>query len=59
MAQRLGVRVGYGAVDAKDRQVPLGALLAALFEGPEPLAEAGARRALPYLPCHTRCPHPH
>jgi DNA-binding CsgD family transcriptional regulator len=50
MAGRGGFRVGAGAVAPSDQVVPMGALLAALFDGREPLADPSARRRLPYLP---------
>jgi hypothetical protein len=37
-------------IDAADQVVPVSALVAALFDGPKPLADRDARRALPYLP---------
>jgi len=50
MAGRAGVRAGFGAVQASDQVVPMGSLIAALFDGREPLADPGARHRLPYLP---------
>jgi hypothetical protein len=52
MAKRAGFRVGTGAVAPSDQVVPMGGLLAALFDGREPLIDPGARRRLPYRPEH-------
>jgi len=50
LADEFGVRVGRGAIDARDQVVPMSAFVAALFDGPEPLADPGARRELHYAP---------
>ncbi len=50
MAGRAGVRAGFGAVQASDQLVPMGALIAALFDGREPLVDPGALRSLHFLP---------
>jgi hypothetical protein len=46
MAGRTGIRVGSGTIDSGNQIVPLSALCAALFDGPEPLLD---RRALRHL----------
>jgi AAA ATPase domain/Enoyl-(Acyl carrier protein) reductase len=50
IAESLRIRVGWGAIDAEDQVVPMSALVAALFDGPRPLADLGTRHGLPYLP---------
>lgn len=50
MASRAGVRAGFGAVQASDQVVPMGGLIAALFDGREPLVDPGALRSLHFLP---------
>ena len=50
MAARAGFRAGIGAVPPSDQVVPMGGLVAALFDGREPLVEPGARHRLHYLP---------
>ena len=50
MASQAGVRAGVGAVQASDQVVPMAGLIAALFDGREPLADPAARRLLPFLP---------
>jgi DNA-binding CsgD family transcriptional regulator/tetratricopeptide (TPR) repeat protein len=50
MAARAGFRVGMGAVAPGDQVVPMGGLVAALFDGREPLIDPGARHRLHYLP---------
>jgi hypothetical protein len=50
MAGWTGVRAGLGAVQASDQVVPMGGLVAALFDGREPLVDPGARRQLHFLP---------
>jgi DNA-binding CsgD family transcriptional regulator/tetratricopeptide (TPR) repeat protein len=49
MARRLGVQVGTAAVDVRDRLVPMGVLIEALFDGSPPLLDRGALRDLPML----------
>jgi hypothetical protein len=43
-------RAGFGAVQASDQVVPMGGLVAALFEGREPLVDPAARHRLHFLP---------
>jgi DNA-binding CsgD family transcriptional regulator/tetratricopeptide (TPR) repeat protein len=50
IATRAGIRVGSGAVDSNDQIVPMGALFAALFDGPDPLLDRGTLRDLHSLP---------
>ncbi len=50
MAGRTGVRAGFGAVQASDQAVPMSGLIAALFDGREPLVDPGALRSLHFLP---------
>ncbi|MFZ1996173.1 MAG: LuxR C-terminal-related transcriptional regulator [Solirubrobacteraceae bacterium] len=50
MATRAGIRAGSGAVDNNDQIVPMGALFAALFDGPQPLLDRGTLRELHSLP---------
>jgi DNA-binding CsgD family transcriptional regulator len=50
LARGLGIRVGTGAMVASDQRIPLAALLAALFEGDEPLLDTSVRSTLHYLP---------
>jgi hypothetical protein len=50
MAGRAGIRAGFGAVQVSDQVVPMGGLVAALFDGREPLADPGARHRLHFLP---------
>ena len=50
MADRAGVRAGFGAVQASDQVVPMGGLVAALFDGREPLVDPAARHWLHFLP---------
>jgi DNA-binding CsgD family transcriptional regulator len=50
MANRTGVRAGFGAVQASDQVVPMGGLVAALFDGREPLVDPAARHRLLFLP---------
>jgi DNA-binding CsgD family transcriptional regulator len=50
MAGRAGVRAGFGAVQASDQVVPMVGLVAALFDGREPLVDPAARGRLHFLP---------
>jgi AAA ATPase domain len=50
MAGRAGVRAGFGAVQASDQVVPMAGLVAALFDGREPLVDPAARCRLHFLP---------
>jgi hypothetical protein len=50
IATGLGLTVGSGVVAARDQAVPMGALLAALFEGRAPVVDPAAWSALHYLP---------
>ena len=50
MAGQAGVRAGFGAVQASDQVVPMAGLIAALFDGREPLVDPAARHRLPFLP---------
>src|SRR4029077_5741153 len=50
LADEFGVRVGLGAIDARDQGVPMSAFVAALFDRPEPLVDPRARRELHYAP---------
>jgi predicted ATPase len=50
IAGRVGVQVGTGAVDARDRLVPMGVLIRALFDGSPPLLNRGALRDPHTLP---------
>jgi DNA-binding CsgD family transcriptional regulator len=50
MAGRAGIRAGFGAVQASDQVVPMGGLVAALFDGREPLVDPAARHRLHFLP---------
>jgi DNA-binding CsgD family transcriptional regulator len=50
MARRAGIRVGSGTIDSGNQIVPLSALFAALFDGPEPLLDGRALRQLHSLP---------
>src|SRR4029077_10722828 len=50
LADEFGVRVGLGAIDARDQGVPMSAFVAALFDRPEPLVDPGARGELHYAP---------
>ncbi len=50
IARGAGLNVGSGVVAARDQAVPMGALLAALFEGSAPVVEPAAWSALHYLP---------
>jgi DNA-binding CsgD family transcriptional regulator len=49
-ASQAGVRAGFGAVQASDQVVPMAGLIAALFDGREPLVETAARHRLHFLP---------
>src|SRR5437899_5061399 len=46
IARSLGIRVGRSAADPSETMVELAALLAALFDGPEPLLDPGALSTL-------------
>jgi DNA-binding CsgD family transcriptional regulator len=50
MADPAGVRAGFGVVQASDQVVPMGGLVAALFDGREPLVDPAARHRLHFLP---------
>jgi DNA-binding CsgD family transcriptional regulator len=50
IARRMSFRVGSGAAEPVESAVELAPLMAALFEGPEPLLNREALRALPALP---------
>ena len=50
LAERVGMRPGYGRADAGDHPVPMGPFFGALFDGPKPLVDPGARSRLHYLP---------
>ncbi len=50
MASQAGVRAGLGAVQASDQVVPMAGLIAALFDGREPLVDPAARHRLHFLP---------
>ena len=50
MASRTGIRAGFGAVQASDQVVPMGGLVAALFDGREPLVDPGVLSTLHFLP---------
>jgi len=50
MAGRAGIRVGSGTINSGNQIVPLSALFAALFDGPEPLLDRRALRHLHSLP---------
>ena len=49
-ARGIGLAVGSGVVAPRDQAVPMGALLAALFEGRAPVVDPAAWSALHYLP---------
>jgi DNA-binding CsgD family transcriptional regulator len=50
MASQAGVRAGLGAMQASDQVVPMAGLIAALFDGREPLVDPAARHRLHFLP---------
>ena len=50
VAERCGLRPGYGQAVAGDHTVPMAPLFAALFDGPQPLVNPGERGRLHYLP---------
>jgi DNA-binding CsgD family transcriptional regulator len=50
MASQAGVRAGFGAVQASDQVVPMAGLIAALFDGCEPLVDPSVRHRLHFLP---------
>ena len=50
MAEALGIKVGWSPIDTEDQVVPMSALAAALFYGPKPPADLGARPGPPHLP---------
>jgi DNA-binding CsgD family transcriptional regulator len=50
IASQAGVRAGVGTVQASDQVVPMAGLIAALFDGREPLAGPAARHRLHFLP---------
>jgi predicted ATPase len=50
IASRMAVRSGFGAVQASDQVVPMGGLIAALFDGREPLIDPAARLRLLFRP---------
>ena len=50
LAERNGLRVGYGQAVAGDHTVPMAPFFAALFDGKRPLVNPGERGRLHYLP---------